>query len=94
MKAFYIVLLSAFLMLLTVFVCKNYVELKPFNNINDTISFEVKYEGKTETIKLWQNDEGDGFVFLPSYAELVSDVMKIEGVTSVSLLEHDGDATF
>ncbi|MBR4720346.1 MAG: CotH kinase family protein [Clostridia bacterium] len=69
MKSFYSAVISVFLIMLTIFVCKNYVEIKENERLENIISFQIEQDGNMETIHLWKNDEGKGFVFLPSYAE-------------------------
>ena len=68
MKSFYSAVISAFLIMLTVFVCKNYVDIKENSRLENIISFQIEQDGKTETVRLWKNDEDKYFVFLPSYA--------------------------
>lgn len=69
MKVFYNAVISLFLILLTAFVLNHYVMLKQ-SALENLISFEVEHGGNIETIRLWRNEEGKYFVFLPSYAEL------------------------
>ena len=77
MKWCYTAVFSAFLLILTVFVCRNYVNLQEMSGLENQILLKIEQGSKSEEIKLWKNDKNEYFAFLPSYAKTENVIIQL-----------------